>query len=101
MIDFLSSFIDFILHIDVHLQQMVTDYRTWTYLIIFLIIFCETGLVVSPFLPGDSLLFAAGSIAAMEGQPLDIYTLCILIIVAAFAGDNTNYFIGKFLGQKV
>lgn len=99
--EILHYLIDFVLHIDRHLQEIVTNYQTWTYLILFLIIFCETGLVVTPFLPGDSLLFAAGTIAAMPGEPLSIYPLIILLITAAFLGDNTNYFIGKFLGHKV
>jgi membrane-associated protein len=101
MIDLLKEFADFILHIDIYLQQWVSDYRHWTYMILFAIIFCETGLVVTPFLPGDSLLFAAGTIAAMEGHPLSIYALVPLLFTAAFAGDNTNYFIGRFLGHKV
>jgi membrane-associated protein len=101
MIDLFKTFIDIILHIDVHLQQWVTDYRAWTYAILFLIIFCETGLVVTPFLPGDSLLFAAGTVAAMDGHPLNIVFLIIILICAAFIGDNTNYFIGKFLGTAV
>jgi membrane-associated protein len=101
MIDLFKTFIDFILHIDKHLLEIVTEYRTWTYLILFVIIFCETGLVVTPFLPGDSLLFAAGTIAAMEGQPLSVAFLILLLISAAFAGDNTNYFLGRFLGHKV
>lgn len=101
MLELLKEFIDILLHIDVHLQQWVTDYRTWTYLILFLIIFFETGLVITPFLPGDSLLFAAGAIAAMEGQPLNIAILILLLIIAAFVGDTVNYFIGKSIGHKV
>jgi membrane-associated protein len=101
MIDFLKNFIDIILHIDIHLQQWVTEYQTWTYLILFIIIFMETGFVVTPFLPGDSLLFAAGTVAAMNGHPLSLIVLVPLLICAAFAGDNTNYFIGKLLGQTV
>ncbi len=101
MLDLLKHLFDFILHIDKHLLQIVTDYRTWTYLILFAIIFCETGLVVTPFLPGDSLLFAAGTIAAMAGQPLNIVLVILLLICAAFIGDNTNYFIGRFLGLQV
>ncbi|MBL6950835.1 MAG: DedA family protein [Bacteroidales bacterium] len=93
--------IDFILHIDKHLLQIVSDYKTWTYLILFAIIFMETGFVITPFLPGDSLLFAAGTIAAMDGNPLNIALIIPLLIAAAFLGDNTNYFIGKFLGHKV
>jgi len=101
MMDIINFFIDFLLHIDVHLQQIVTDYQTWTYLILFAIIFCETGLVVTPFLPGDSLIFAAGTIAAMPHEPLGLGPLMLILITAAFAGDNTNFFIGKFLGHKV
>jgi membrane-associated protein len=101
MLDLIKHLTDFILHIDKHLLQIVTDYRTWTYLILFAIIFCETGLVVTPFLPGDSLLFAAGTVAAMEGQPINIALVILLLICAAFLGDNTNYFIGRFLGLQV
>lgn len=101
MLDFLHLLLDFILHIDKYLNEWVTAYQTWTYLILFIIIFCETGLVVTPFLPGDSLLFAAGTIAAMDGNPLNVTVLIVVILVAAFAGDNTNFFIGRFLGKKV
>jgi membrane-associated protein len=101
MIDLIKELIDIILHIDVHLQQWVSDYRTWTYLILFFIIFMETGFVVTPFLPGDSLLFAAGTVAAMEGEPLSVLVIIPLLVGAAFLGDNTNYFFGKFLGKKV
>jgi len=101
MLDLLKAFLDIVLHIDVHIKIWVTEYQTWTYLILFLIIFMETGFVVTPFLPGDSLLFAAGTVAAMDGHPLSILPLMLLLICAAFGGDNTNYFIGKFLGQKV
>ncbi len=101
MAELFHFFIDFILHIDRHLVEIVTEYQTWTYAILFLIIFCETGLVVTPFLPGDSLLFAAGAVAAMDGNPLNIWFLIPLIFIAAFIGDNTNYTIGRFLGIKV
>ncbi|TSA25367.1 MAG: DedA family protein [Bacteroidetes bacterium] len=101
MLDLLKFLVDFILHIDKHLLQIVSDYQTWTYLILFAIIFMETGFVVTPFLPGDSLLFAAGTIAAMTGNPLNIGVIVPLLIAAAFLGDNTNYFIGKFLGHQV
>ena len=101
MLDLIKSLLDFVLHIDSHLQIWITDYRTWTYLILFAIIFCETGLVVTPFLPGDSLLFAAGTIAALPDHPLSIAMLIPILITAAFVGDNTNYFIGRFLGIKV
>lgn len=96
--EFIKSLIDFILHIDSHLVSIVNEYQTWTYLILFLIIFVETGLVVMPFLPGDSLLFAAGMIAAQGSLSLPV--LILLLMLAAFCGDNTNYFIGKFFGKK-
>ncbi len=101
MIDLIKFLFDFVLHIDVHLTEIVTNYQTWTYLILFLIVFAETGLVVTPFLPGDSLLFAAGAIAALPGNPLSPALLIIIIMVGVFLGDNTNYFIGRFLGEKV
>ena len=101
MADLLNFFIDFVLHIDRHLAEIVTNYQSWTYAILFLIVFCETGLVVTPFLPGDSLLFAAGAVAAMDGNPLNIYFLVPLLLLAAFIGDNTNYTIGRFLGTRV
>jgi membrane-associated protein len=94
-----EKFIDFFLHLDKHLLDLVTDYKNWTYLILFLIIFCETGLVVAPFLPGDSLLFTAGAIAALG--VLNIWLLVVLLCVAAILGDSVNYSIGKFLGAKV
>jgi membrane-associated protein len=97
----IEQLIDFILHIDKHLVQMVTDYQTWTYLILFAIIFCETGLVVTPFLPGDSLLFATGALSAMDTNPINVYLIIPLLIAAAFIGDNTNYWIGRYLGKKV
>lgn len=99
MIELLTSVIDFVLHIDKHLLEIVNDYQNWTYLILFLIIFCETGLVVTPFLPGDSLLFAAGALAGIG--ILNIWLLIGVLCVAFFAGDNTNYFVGRFLGKKV
>src|SRR5512133_1740846 len=101
MSDLIRFFIDFVLHIDTHLVEIVTNYQAWTYAILFLIIFCETGLVVTPFLPGDSLLFAAGAVAAMEGHPLNILFVIPLLFFAAFLGDTTNYSLGRFLGVKV
>jgi len=91
--------IDFILHLDKHLEILIADYGTLTYVILFLIIFVETGLVVMPFLPGDSLLFAAGAFAAIGS--LNLYLLIGILIVAAFIGDTLNYSIGKFIGPKV
>ncbi|MCX6245432.1 MAG: DedA family protein [Bacteroidetes bacterium] len=99
--DLLKELLNFVLHIDVYLQLWITEYQNWTYLLLFLIIFCETGLVITPFLPGDSLLFAAGTIAAMESHPLNIFAIIFLLIGAAFTGDNTNYFIGRSIGMAV
>lgn len=93
--------IDFILHIDRYLIEIVRDYHTWAYVILFLIIFCETGLVVTPFLPGDSLLFVAGAIAALPGMPIGIHFLVVILFVAAVAGDSCNYLIGHFFGRKL
>jgi membrane-associated protein len=90
--------VDFILHVDRHLQEFVLEYDNLIYAILFLIIFVETGLVVMPFLPGDSLLFAAGMIAA-QGS-LNLALLIPLLLLATFSGDNTNFFIGKYFGQK-
>lgn len=97
--EIIKFLIDFILHIEVHLDQIIGQYHNLTYLIIFLIIFVETGVVVMPFLPGDSLLFALGAIAARGS--LSIPLLFILILLGAFLGDNLNYFFGKKLGPKV
>jgi membrane-associated protein len=101
MMHLVNELIYFILHIDIIMEGWIHDYQNWTYLLLFLIIFCETGLVVTPFLPGDSLLFAAGAFAAKESHPLNIAIIVILLLTAAFGGDNTNYFIGRFLGLKV
>lgn len=100
MLDLLTQLFDFIRHLDVHLENIMRDYQLATYLILALIIFCETGLVVTPFLPGDSLLFAAGAITAKTGI-LNVWVLIPLLFCAAILGDNTNYFFGRFLGNKV
>jgi len=100
MIEFLTQALDFIRHLDEHLQNLVTEYQALTYLILALIIFCETGLVVTPFLPGDSLLFAAGAVAA-GGSALNVWILIPVLIIAAILGDNVNYFFGRYLGKKV
>ena len=91
--------IDLFLHLDVHLAEFVAQYGIWVYAMLFAIIFIETGLVIWPFLPGDSLLFAAGALAATG--VLDIYLVCILLISAAIAGDAVNYSIGRYIGPKV
>jgi membrane-associated protein len=94
-----QQLIDFILHIDKHLEAIVTEYDKLTYLILALIIFCETGLVVTPFLPGDSLLFAAGALAG--AGLLSFWVLIVLLFVAAFLGDNLNFAVGNFIGDKL
>lgn len=96
----MKEIIDFILHINQHLQEFVQAYGTLIYLLLFLIVFAETGLVVTPFLPGDSLLFAAGALAANEANNLNVVLIILLLICAALAGDNTNYFIGRYLAKK-
>lgn len=97
--ELITAFIDIVLHLDVHLADLANNYGTWIYAILFLIIFCETGLVVFPFLPGDSLLFVAGALAATGG--MDIGVLCSVLLAAAVLGDNTNYWIGHTIGPKV
>ncbi|WP_041584601.1 DedA family protein [Syntrophus aciditrophicus] len=93
------NFIDFFIHLDRYLQLLISNFGIWTYVIIFLIIFCETGLVVTPFLPGDSLLFGLGALAATGA--LEVELLLMAIPVAAVAGDNVNYTLGKFIGPRV
>jgi membrane-associated protein len=95
----LSTFIDVVLHLNVHLDDWVKAYGAWVYVILFVVVFCETGLVATPFLPGDSLLFAAGAVAS--GGRLNVVLLGLLLIVAAVLGDATNYSIGKFAGEKL
>lgn len=97
--ELLKTFIDIILHLDSHLTLFIQDYGVWTYAILFLVIFCETGLVVTPFLPGDSLLFAIGALAARGS--LDVYLIFLLLTVAAVLGDTVNYGVGRFMGLKV
>jgi len=99
-LDLIYSLIDFVLHIDQHLVEIVNEYQAWTYLILFLIIFIETGVVVMPFLPGDSLLFAAGMLAAQPNE-LNISLMIVLLLIAAITGDSLNYAIGKRFGMQV
>ncbi len=97
--EFLKEFIDFFIHLDHHLSSVIQSYGGWTYGILFLIIFCETGLVVTPILPGDSLLFATGALAASGS--LNVVTIFLLLSAAAVLGDTVNYWIGYFVGPKV
>jgi membrane-associated protein len=97
--ELIKDFIDFILHLDIHLVELVSHYGTLSYAILFAIIFCETGLVVTPILPGDSLLFAIGALSAKGA--LNVVTAALLLMLAAIIGDSTNYWIGYFIGPKV
>ncbi|UWG97819.1 DedA family protein [Dehalobacter sp. DCM] len=96
--ELISTFFNMLLHIDKYLDLLVHNYGGWTYLIIFLIVFCETGLVITPFLPGDSLLFVIGALGA--SGIMDIKLAMLLLLIAAFSGNMTNYFIGRFIGTK-
>ena len=96
----MSSLVNIILHLDAHLLEWIAMFGPWFYVVMFLIIFCETGLVVTPFLPGDSLLFALGALAALD-DGLDLWLLLISLTLAGILGDTVNYHIGKYLGVKV
>ena len=97
----LHTVLDIVLHLDTHLAAWGNAMGPWLYVLLFAIIFCETGLVVTPFLPGDSLLFAVGALAAVEGGPLSVGPIILLLIVAAILGDATNYSIGRRIGPRV
>jgi len=97
--DLLAGFVDLILHLDQHLRELAQNYGAWVYAVLFVIVFLETGVVVTPFLPGDSLLFVAGALAA-AGE-LNVHALVVLLIAAAIAGDSLNYAIGRYLGPRV
>ena len=99
--EILKHFFDILLHLDKALVDLVHNYGTWTYLVLFLIVFTETGVIVFPFLPGDSLLFAAGALAARPETGLSVWILIPLLIAAAFTGDNVNYAVGDYLGPRV
>jgi len=99
--DILHFLLDFVLHIDKHLSEIISQYGTLTYLILFIIIFSETGFVVTPFLPGDSLLFAAGALAANEANGLNVHFFALILIIAAVTGNMLNYQIGKWVGPPV
>jgi membrane-associated protein len=99
--EWLGKVVDIFLHLDKHLNELAAQTGSWLYAVLFLIIFCETGLVVTPFLPGDSLLFAVGALSATEGSPINLPVTAILLIIAAILGDAVNYAIGKRIGPKV
>ena len=99
--EIIKSLIDFLLHLDRYLDLWANQYGVLLYAILFLIVFTETGLIVMPLLPGDSLLFAAGALAARQTNELDVRIIIPLLIVAALLGDNVNYFVGKFLGTRI
>ena len=97
--EFILFLWDVVVHLDSHLAALLQQYGTWIYVLLFVIIFCETGLVVTPFLPGDSLLFVAGALWATAG--MDAAALCVTLVAAAVSGDNVNYWIGRYLGPRV
>ena len=99
--EYIHYLIDFVLHIDVHLAALVAQYGIWVYAILFVIVFCETGLVVTPFLPGDSLLFVAGALAALPTNGLNVHLLALAMAFAAVLGDASNYEIGRLFGTKL
>ena len=101
MLELVKKLVDFILHIDRHLAEIISAYGLWTYAILFAIIFVETGLVVMPFLPGDSLLFAAGAFAAKPETGLNVHLIALLLFIAAVLGDTLNYWIGAKVGPAV
>lgn len=98
--DWLTRLVDLFLHLDRYLAEIIQQYGTWTYALLTLVIFCETGLVATPFLPGDSLLFAAGALAALPGAPLSVWVLFALLSAAAILGDTVNYWIGHRVGPR-
>lgn len=99
--EFIPHIIDIFLHLDVHLNAMASSMGLWLYIVLFLVVFCETGLVVTPFLPGDSLIFAVGALAAVEGSVIVLPHVIVLLIVAAILGDAVNYAAGKYIGPKI
>jgi membrane-associated protein len=101
MIDLVKKLIDFVLHIDRHLADVIAQYGVWTYAVLFVIIFAETGFVVTPFLPGDSLLFAAGAFSAKPETGLNVHLMAFLLFIAAIIGDTVNYWLGSKIGPAV
>jgi membrane-associated protein len=101
VLDLLAQAIDVFLHLDAHLNEWAVTLGPWLYVVLFLVVFCETGLVVTPFLPGDSLLFAIGALASIDGSPISLTLMIGLLIVAAVLGDAVNYSIGHYVGPAV
>ncbi|MDR2811315.1 MAG: DedA family protein [Tannerellaceae bacterium] len=99
--EYVRFIVDFVLHIDVHLAELISLYGVWVYGILFVIIFCETALVVTPFLPGDSLLFVAGALASLPARGMNVHLIVLALMGAAIAGDAVNYAIGRFFGEKL
>lgn len=99
--DFLKTLLDYVLHLNTHLDGLVAEYGAWVYAILFVIVFCETGLVVTPFLPGDSLLFAVGAIAGLPESKLNLFIAMAVLLVAAILGDTVNYWVGNMAGHKL
>ncbi|MCR5505004.1 MAG: DedA family protein [Elusimicrobiaceae bacterium] len=99
--EFITQIIDIFLHLDAHLNTLAATLGPWLYAVLFAVIFCETGLVVTPFLPGDSLIFAVGALASIKGSVINLPLIWVLLICAAILGDAVNYTIGKFIGPKV
>src|SRR5574344_1903618 len=95
-----ESLFDILVNIDKYATYIVSEYQIWTYAILFVVIFMETGLVITPFLPGDSLLFVVGSLSALPGTPLDVNIIALVVFIAAVLGDTCNYFVGHYLGQR-
>jgi membrane-associated protein len=96
-----AHLVDILLHLDRHLNSWAADFGGWLYVVLFAVVFAETGLVVTPFLPGDSLLFAVGALAATDGSPIDVWLVGVLLTVAAIIGDAVNYAIGRRIGPKI
>ncbi|HGJ5876428.1 MAG TPA: DedA family protein [Arsenophonus sp.] len=99
--EFITFIIDFIIYIDLHLAELVAKYGIWLYAILFIIVFCETGLIITLFLPGDSLLFVAGALTALESNDLNVHLMVVLIVIAAIIGDAVNYTIGRLFGKHL
>ncbi len=97
----METLLDIFLHLDQHLNEWAGTLGPWLYLVLFVVVFCETGLVATPFLPGDSLLFAVGALASIDDSPIDLSLMIFLLIVAAIAGDAANYAFGRYLGPRV